>query len=236
MDDIKSEKMLDSKLRPNPAFSTKYSFLFEKTTPSEDRTLVSIRCMWYVVWWAIMCAYAAGYCPSWLFLSIVPVVMLRFLIANHDCLHMRTAPHLGLAVRVLGVPPFGFLTVASTFGDNLHQHLKDHHLNTKSVLDTHDPDSWWSQLPLGTMLLGMLVSPSDVSAYEVLGQYLHGPFSLWPERLVATAVMWAQYALLHHMGVLLPALAASHLALHKHFGLHKSSHATQICFFNAATG
>lgn len=199
-----------SKRVPNPALKSKHPILFEKTTSYEEQTLIFWRYAYFAVYWLVVAFYAAGLLKSLAFGAIINVVMLRWMLANHNTMHMRSAPSTSLFFRVC-TPPMGFQPVAATFGDNVYQHLKDHHLHTKEVLDVNDPDSWWSTIPLPLMVFGLMVSPSDASAYEILGQYMHGPVELWGERIVGTLTLWTQYAILHQMGVLLPTLLAAHV-------------------------
>lgn len=173
-----------------------YGFLFEKLTPAEERMAMRRTLIYSATWWAAVVAHCAGICGVWGMGAILAWSVIHYNIADHDRFHVNAAHRTPFYLRCC-TPPQGFLLVAGTFGDNYHNHIKDHHFSTKSVIDPHDHDSKWSKLPVPLMLLGMFLQPSNLSALEVIGYYIWGPSGLWVERAVCTILMYAQYALLH---------------------------------------
>jgi len=205
-------------VKPNPKITENEKYnkvVFGQLTPGQERYLGMLLLPFWALAWAAIALHTYEYIPTWALCLLVFYANVKHTVAAHDCWHLRNP--LPFQYRMGGSAMFcgGFMPFACTFGDVEHQHVRTHHKHTKGVADHNDldNDSIWSSYPLPLMLIGMFISPSHMSAYEIIFyQYAKNPSFLWPERIAANILHWAQLYVLYQTPSFWPALMAGHVA------------------------
>lgn len=193
--------------------------LFGRLNEQQERTFhFMCLCYWALLWLAIV-GYVRGYYSALFLYPVVALCCIRHTVNAHDCNHLKRP--LPFLYRLPGYGLFcaGFLPLAPTYGDVAHQHLNVHHRQTKGVIDHDDadPHSRLARMSLLRMTITCAIMPGHICLEDILfHQILKNPAGLWPERVAANVVHWAQLRALYQLvepNVFWKILMAGHVAM-----------------------
>lgn len=196
-DGVPKSVVVNLKLCKDPEFQ---HVLFGRLNQSQERFLHYVCFLYPVLNWLAILGYVQGYYETWVLYPMVALFCIRHTVNEHDCSHLKTPLPFVFRLSTYGLFCAGFMPLAATFGDVTYQHMRVHHVETKGVIDADDPHSRLGRMPLWRMALQCFFSPGHVGMEDVLFHYLpKNPASLWPERIAANLLHWAQLWTLYQL-------------------------------------
>jgi len=206
------------RVRANAAVVDKPKYgnvLFGQLTERQEQLLQYRMLKYWSICWASIVLNFIGFVPLWLTCLMVAYSCLNHVVVGHDNMHLRSQMPMHLRMVGFGLWCSGYMPFACTYGDNQHEHVKEHH-TTKGLFDRseRDLDTIWSDKPIVEMLLRFFLYPSHMSAWDIVfHQYLTHPAELWPERIAANIVHWVQLYLLYQTGIFWTVLFVGHCTM-----------------------